>query len=272
MESNKKLVAIVVPMSNRVELTQEEEISKRHLIHHLNNYDKYLLVPDNLEISFPGFQNINLSPKYFGNIDAHNSLLLSEIYYESFSEYEFLLVYHLDSLVFSDQLIEWCERGFDFIGAPWIKHKDARYSGNKAFEGKVGNGGFCLKRVESFLKVFSSSELSVDPEKYWQNYCSSRSKLVQILNYPRKIMKQFGFRNNSKWERINYRYSEEHFITNRAEHYYSDFKIADVKTALKFSFECVPRYCFEQNNYHLPFGCHAWHKYDRSFWEPYLLK
>jgi hypothetical protein len=26
------------------------------------------------------------------------------------------------------------------------------------------------------------------------------------------------------------------------------------------------------NNHRLPFGCHAWPRYDRMFWEPYLVK
>jgi hypothetical protein len=129
-----------------------------------------------------------------------------------------------------------------------------------------------LKRVDSFLKVFNSTRLYRDPEKYWKDYCSSRSRLVQMLNYPRKIMKHMGYHNTGKWERANYIYNEERFIANRAEHYYPDFKIADVKTSLQFSFECLPRYCFEQNENRLPFGCHAWHRYDRSFWEPYIQK
>jgi hypothetical protein len=33
----------------------------------------------------------------------------------------------------------------------------------------------------------------------------------------------------------------------------------------------APRLCFELNGRKLPFGCHAWQRYDRGFWEPYLL-
>ncbi len=272
LKRNRKLVAIVVPMFNRVELTPEEEISKKHLIHHLNKYDKYMLVPKSLEIDIPGFKNVYLNKKYFGSLQAHANLLLSDYFYNLFRNYEFIFIYHLDSLVFSDQLVEWCEQGFDYIGAPWIKHKDAPYAGDKDFEGKVGNGGFSLRRVDSFLKMFNSPQLFKDPEEYWQNYYSSRSKIVQLLNYPKKILKQHGFRNSVKWEMARYGPSEERFIANRADYYSPGFNIADVKTALKFAFECVPQYCFEQNNHSLPFGCHAWHKYDRSFWEPYMLK
>ena len=57
-----------------------------------------------------------------------------------------------------------------------------------------------------------------------------------------------------------------------AVHYNPDFKIADVATGLRFGFEVAPRICFERNHRQLPFGCHAWPRYDREFWEPYLLK
>lgn len=51
-----------------------------------------------------------------------------------------------------------------------------------------------------------------------------------------------------------------------------EFKVAPVKTALEFSFETEVRKCFEKNGKKLPFGCHAWGKYDLRFWKPYIEK
>lgn len=48
------------------------------------------------------------------------------------------------------------------------------------------------------------------------------------------------------------------------------FKIAPVHIALQFAFEREVRRCYEQNNFMLPFGCHAWERYDYSFWKPYI--
>src|SRR5207237_10589092 len=62
------------------------------------------------------------------------------------------------------------------------------------------------------------------------------------------------------------------FWSDESVKYYPGFKIASVELGLRFGFEVAPRVCFAQNNYTLPFGCHAWPKYDRDFWEPYLLK
>ncbi len=56
---------------------------------------------------------------------------------------------------------------------------------------------------------------------------------------------------------------------------YSDsdyFRVAPFKVALRFSIEKRVRECFELNYKQLPFGCHAWWKYDYVFWEDYIRK
>jgi hypothetical protein len=64
----------------------------------------------------------------------------------------------------------------------------------------------------------------------------------------------------------------DYFWSDEAVKYWPDFKIASVETGLKFAFEVAPRWCFERNGGRLPFGCHAWPRYDRAFWEPHLLR
>ena len=51
--STLKTAAVVVPMHNRKELTADEQISFNHLVHYLDRYDKYLIVPDSLDVSLP---------------------------------------------------------------------------------------------------------------------------------------------------------------------------------------------------------------------------
>jgi hypothetical protein len=65
--------------------------------------------------------------------------------------------------------------------------------------------------------------------------------------------------------------NEDHFWSDEAVKYFPDFKVASIEEGLRFAFEVAPRLCFEMNNRTLPFGCHAWYKFDRTFWEPYLL-
>ena len=65
--------------------------------------------------------------------------------------------------------------------------------------------------------------------------------------------------------------SEDVFWSFEARHYDPDFRIATVEEALPFAFELSPRECFTMIGSRLPFGCHAWPRYDRAFWEPSLL-
>lgn len=48
------------------------------------------------------------------------------------------------------------------------------------------------------------------------------------------------------------------------------FKVAPMEIALQFSFERQVKKCFALNHNQLPFGCHAWSRYDLEFWKPYI--
>lgn len=266
-----KRVAILVALSNRDYLTDTEQISLKHLLHYLGHYDKYIIIPEGLDFSLPGFYSARFDDKYFGSADAHRDLLLSPCYYQAFSNYEFILSYHLDALVFSDQLQEWCDRDYDFVGSPWVKHKDAPYYGNSSFEGKVGNGGFSLKKVRSFLKIFNSTEYAIAPDEYWNKYHAHKQLPGRILQWPKKMVMKSHRYNNVQWETKHWERNDDLFIADRARHYYPEFRIAPLDIALRFGFECVPRHCYELNDHRLPFGCHAWERYDREFWEQFLL-
>jgi hypothetical protein len=210
--------------------------------------------------------------QYFGSVQAHRKLLFSKGFYDCFSEYEFILIYHLDALVFSNQLVEWCRIGYDYVAPPWIPHKDAPYAGVKAFEGKVGNGGFSLRRIDGFLSVLKSRKLWRDPAvRIRELLRSPRHPLRKAISLVKALRLFLPVFNGIRQELDSYSAPEDHFWANRAVHYHPGFHIATLDQALKFGFECVPRYCYEKNHYKLPFGCHAWERYDRDFWTPFLL-
>ena len=39
---------------------------------------------------------------------------------------------------------------------------------------------------------------------------------------------------------------------------------------MSFAFEARPRTLYEMNGRQLPFGCHAWFRYDLAFWKPFV--
>jgi len=263
-----KTVAIVVPMHNRPQLLPEEEVSLRHLIHYLGKYDKYLLVPETPNARYHGFGIKRFSKKFFGSTDAYRRLMLTAQFYDTFREYKYILIYHLDALVFSDQLMEWCETDLDYIGPPFISCADSPWVKVE----RVGNGGLSLRKIDTFLKTIYSSRYYMEPNEYWRKYCASKPRVVQYLNLPRKYLKRLGMANCAQWHMSHWTRNEDLFWSDMAVKYNPEFKIASLDTGLRFAFEAAPRLCFERNNFRLPFGCHGWPRYDRDFWDPFLLK
>ena len=273
MNETRKKVAVVVPMHNRSELTRDEQISFAHLTHYLKPYDKYLVVPESLNVALPGCDLKRFGNEYFGSVTSNTRLLLSERFYASFSKYQYILIYHLDALVFSDQLSAWCDTELDYIGPPWIPCSDSPW----VKESRVGNGGLSLRKIDSFLKVFRSDVYWMEPDEYWQKQSVGMSAYLRLMNLPRKFAKRLSYLNNARREMAQWHLrpdgtkNEDHFWSDRAKHYVPEFKVASVEVGLRFAFEVAPRLCYDMNHGQLPFGCHAWPRYDRAFWEPYLL-
>ncbi|OGW76069.1 MAG: hypothetical protein A2Z72_01725 [Omnitrophica bacterium RBG_13_46_9] len=263
---NNKLAAIVVPMHSRV-LASDEEISLKHLRNFLGKYEKYIIAPKRLDLKMmhDDFTVKRFDAKYFGSKKRYSKLLMSRNFYREFAEYEYILIYQLDCLVFSDRLGEWCAKGYDYIGAPWFKNVTTTWD---PWEDSVGNGGFSLRKVSTFLGVL---------DKYYKPY----SIIGRALKWCFYFFKQYYYSASTdmesgiavkKYKVLTHCLHEDFFWSFSAKDYWPDFKIPSCEVALSFSFETGPRFCFEKNNHTLPFGCHAWNSYDRKFWEPYLLK
>lgn len=267
-------VAVVVPMY-KAELDDDERISYRHLTEYLAEFDKFLVTPESLKVEVEGFEVKRFRDEFFHCTNTYSALLISPEFYQAFSHYEYILIYQLDSLVFSHNLLDWCARDFDYIGAPWFNEDGANFVEDSA----VGNGGLSLRKIESFLKVLEAPGADVEMEKYRDAFYSAMPWYRKLFSLPYKARKWLSSSAAKGQEKLNgtrqvpagERLNEDCFWSFRARDYYPEFKIAPVREALGFAFELNPRRCFELNGNRLPFGCHAWSKYDREFWEPFLL-
>ena len=275
-----RLVAVVTPLV-RFPLSADEDISLRHLRVHLGQFDRYIIGQQGLPKELSDFALRKFPQHYFGDLYAYNHLVMTEEFYRAFSDYEYILIYQLDCLVFASNLEEWCQKGWDYVGAPWLNNPDNPAEGFLA----VGNGGLSLRRVTSALAVLNSKQLLEDPKERGRK-TGRRSKLLyERLDFAPKLKRtivaakaflhRHGYHNNVVWlvrELAKTKSHEDLFWAFDASKVMANFCIPAPKEALKFSFEMAPRYCFELNSRRLPFGCHAWSKYDREFWEPFLLK
>lgn len=261
-----KKVAIVIPF-HKNHLSKDEEISVKHLVRYLGEYDKFLVLPESIKkVSFkiPLTKIVNFPNQYFTSVPKYCEMLNTKVFYQKFSDYEYILIYQLDVLVFSKQLLRWCNKGYDYIGASFLNPVIGNLSYKNGEPISGGNGGFSLRKVSSFIKVINIAEKLAT--RHSNNYFIRRLWfiLAVITGRSHKIWL------NAKAE--DYPFNEDGFWSYEAPKYYSEFKVAPFRESLKFSFEKSPRKCFKLNNYLLPFGCHAWAKYAREFWDKYLLK
>jgi hypothetical protein len=275
----KKLVAIVTPLA-RFPVTADEEISLRHLRKHLGAFDRYIIGQRALPREFSDFALKSFPLRYFTDRLAYNRLMLKERFYRAFAEYEYILIYQLDCLVFSSNLEQWCHRDWDYVGAPWLKTTDDPGQGFSA----VGNGGLSLRRVSSALRVLQSTKLVEDPAVLAERPGEQSKFVYDTLKYTPLLKRTFargkgllhesGYHNNARWivrQMVKSNYHEDYFWAFEAPKVMNDFRIPVPREALEFSFEVAPAYCFAENSGRLPFGCHAWKKHDPKFWTPFLL-
>lgn len=268
-------VAVVVPYY-RTTLTPSEELSLRSLRRHLSAHPLILMTPDDTSAALPGFATQTFPARYFSARHRYSELLVSRRFYEAFAGYEYILIYQLDCLVFSDELEAWCARGIDYVGAPWIRTDDA---GRHDFAG-VGNGGFSLRRVAACLAALEERDRE---RSWWSRKLEIAGRFTRrSADYTRRGLralregdvKDLLPRSRAALEAAGMHavpdYLNEDLFWATVPDRYPPFEIPPAETAVGFAFEVAPRFCYERNGGRLPFGCHQWEVYDPGFWQPHL--
>ncbi len=220
---------------------------------------------ESLDVRESGLPIERFADGYFSTHWGYNRLLLGREFYERFAGFDYMLVCQLDCLVFRDALLAWCDRGCDYIGAPWFH--GFRDDVNRGFLG-VGNGGFSLRRIAACLRVLEIPGWRVlrSPMCQWRVQHGHMGRLRRLTRLPQLLAMCLGYRNNLRWRFNDSGEYEDLFWGFDAPRFDREFRVPDVKTALDFAFEYAPRFCLEQNGGRLPFGCHAWEKTDPEFW------
>ncbi len=255
-------VCVVIPIFKEY-LTETESISFRQCIQILHRYPILVIKPRSLnQALLPSgiTAAIDFDDSYFSGLAGYNRLMLSPEFYGTFAgSYRMMLIYQLDAFVFEDQLLYWCNKGYDYIGAPWphevappdlfkkVKVKLRHYYAIKTnridretqlphryqFEGSVGNGGFSLRNIQKLYDISVQARETID------RYLSHN----------------------------HHHYHEDIFWGVEVNRKQRQLRIPDAGTAKKFSFENFPERLYAENSYQLPFGCHAWDLHI-EFWRP----
>lgn len=236
-------VTVVIP-AYQAELTAYEQISLRQCVTLLGRYPLVVVKPQGLDLTawgavFPALQFESFEDHYFRSVAGYNELLCSEAFYQRFLHREFMLICQLDAFVLRDTLAEWCQKPYDYVGAPQFadvrprraESETLRTRLSRLFQRPLLNGGLSLRRVEACLRLLR----------------------VYHRLHPRWPGNEDGFFSLHYPRLLPYR---------------PLLRLPDAREALRFAIELEPARSVALNDGELPLGCHAWYTYDLDFWRP----
>jgi hypothetical protein len=229
-------VSVIIPIY-KSDLTDSETRSFKQCLQILGDHPLMLVAPNGLDTSI--YENIagrNLqcayfNKRYFNSVRGYSELLLSKKFYCRFEAYEYILIYQLDAWVFRNDLSYWCKQNHDYVGAPWLEAPPIP-SGKKPL---INISNFLINKVGNG----GLSLRKVKPHIRWAWWVSF-------------IFKFFPKNEDILWTLL------------------VPFKKPNAMEALQFAFELEPEQSYELTNGQLPFGCHAWEKYNPIFWKRFI--
>lgn len=262
----KKKVCVVIPIHS-ANPTKQELLSFKQCFDVLAAHPIFVVAPKGLNLKkytdiIKDFTTIFIDSKWQSSLLNYNKLKLSRYFYNLFNDFEYMLTYELDAYVFKDELIQWCDECYDYIGAVWFENYD--YATKDSPIIGVGNSGFSLRNIQTIQKILR--------KMYYQDTKEFNTSGLQLLKaYAKYIYRrpQVLLGENYSIQK-NYNWYEDYFICSIVAQKYPNFKIAPTCQAIKFSYEVNPSLLHQMNNNQLPFGCHAWARYEPEFWNLYI--
>ena len=265
----KNLCCIVVPIYKTLP-THIEIASFRQLLKVLSKYDIIIYTYQGLDLSVylneASFANKSLQIEYFekyyfSSIKGYNRLCLTVDFYRRVSSYKYMLIYQLDAWVFRDDLEYWCNLGYDYVGAPWFTNWGTYEDGETLWA--VGNGGLSLRNNSFYIRFLNYKW----PILHRVDFDKGFIQIIKSINMSCRTVKW--------WIRTVSDYTnEDYLLTNFFNFSNTKELMPNLPTthiAAKFSFEKSPAYLYELCENQLPFGCHAFEKYEyEKFWKKYI--
>lgn len=231
--------AVLIPIY-KGKLDEDELFSVKTSLANLSGHDIFWVAPEGLNLTFyeDNFGSINvkyLAKEYFNNIAGYNKLLTSVFFYELFLEYDFSLICQPDAIVLKPELQNWLEKPYDYIGAPWPNGYSLKIYTHKipipegvSCTAFVGNGGLSLRRNQACIDLLYEFD---DVAEKWRVEGHAEDLFFAFLGT----------------------------ISNR-------FTLPNIAVSAHFSHDINPEYLIKFTNGRIPFGCHAWKKYNRMEW------
>jgi len=249
-------VAIVIPMYQSV-IQKDEKKSLTAWKKYLSQYNTYIVCPDDVVSPIKQAKVVHFEKKYFASVQSYSELLLTSFFYEHFKKYDYILIYQLDAVVYSNDLLFWMKKKYDYIGAPWWSSFIGFLSSPLGKRKLVGNGGLSLRKVSSMIDVLNRVKKVART--------SSLSRKDILIHF---LFSVFIGKSRGKWlptSAEQYPFNEDGFWSFEAQKYLKTFKVPSFSEAHLFAVETHPDLSMKYLQGKKPFGCHAWKKYHASF-------
>jgi hypothetical protein len=261
---------IVIPIHKQVP-SDLEVVSLRQCERCLARRALALLAPAGLDLSayhkiVPSARVIRVESKWMSSVRSYNRMMIDPMLYRSLSHHSHILVHEPDAIVLRDELDFWCNQPYDYFGAPWfVDYEDAKPDAPLL---GVGNFGFSLHRPGVMLKILRESQR-------WYGRAELRRDLSRILRAGEadrviRVLRGVGLAGTLRGASKIYEESCDIFWGQLVPRLVKNFRVAPPEVALKFSWEVLPSRCYTLCNGNLPFGLHAWARYDFGFLKPLL--
>lgn len=206
-------------------------------------YDIVFIAPENMSMEkydrfFEEYEVKRFSKHYFVNTITYSQLLVQHEFWTTFKDYDYMMIYQPDCLIFRDEITEWAEKGYEYIGAPIFSSLSywPMFIKNKNHKPIVGNGGFSLRKIQTFIDI-----------------CDPTGEIRKTYDPKFEI-----------WPKI---WCEDRFYCDELREVYM-LDIPTWETATKFALDMNVDYAFDMLNIpKIPMGCHAYDKNIRSWKE-----
>ena len=269
MNSRKRCV-VVIP-THKSDVSAEEERSFRNTLSVLSNWDIRLVVPEKVSadsyarmksIEALNFEIIPVTDQWMGSIQRYNAMMLSTDFYRLFDDYEYMLICHLDSWVFRDELEYWINLGYDYVGPPLFLLKEpAHNSLDSLVAPQGGNGGFCLRKIDSTVKILSNRRYELNFMLFLKGVLFLiHNRKFDLLNIFLRICRKL-YRDPVRFQ-SRYNVYEDVMISVCYALLHKNYKVAPPEIAMHFATEVYSEEIIQTKlKLRLPFAVHGYDKY-----------
>jgi len=262
---------VVVPV-HRAGPLPSEIVSLRQCGKVLSKRDIVILAPKHLDLGIyrellPCAADLRVEPHWMASYKAYNRMMVSPLVFNALPGYTHMIVHEPDAIVIRDEIDYWCNQPFDYIGAPALEGWGQADADEPVT--RFGNFGFSFHRLSTSRRIINSS-------LRWQPfYTAVVENLIRGLGGDKARLRQGLIRLGSAGRlRGAYKLFDGYcdgfwsFIVPTVD---KTFRIPTADVAIQFAWDAVPSRYMELCGGRLPFGIHAWFKWDFAFLTPHLL-